>query len=244
VPRGKSFSASNPSIELAKYGEEGDKDRIKPEPRFGPLEPGEYDIVLSGSFGSFGGLEILRQPVTLAGGENAAAAVVPRLNTLTVTLPQGVTSRFIMIRPKGSAQQRGPTMPDFKDGRSVIDLLPDGEWVLFDGVGEIVVRAPGPAEVVFEPRHYDALRVKCQAGAWIEQLGFRNDDVVVEIDGQALKDMESAWALVTLSISKEKTSWKVVRAGAEIELAFDGRDLAKLRDPKSINDPHLVAGYR
>ena len=219
-----SAQSHHPKIEEAKYGDQGDPKRLAAEQRFGPLEAGAYEIVLASAM-EFGSLEIQREPVQLAPGENTHSASVPRLHTLTVLLPEGAKAPHVMIVRKGASVLRGPKLPDFKDGRSVVELIPEGEWILTDGRGEVQVRVPQQGEVVFDPKPYDCLRVNAPVGGAMERLGFRDGDLVVAIDGTQISGMHRADALMQAAAESESTSWRVLRAGAEVEVAFDGRKL-------------------
>jgi hypothetical protein len=215
--------------------------------RLGPFQPGAYELVLMLAESSFDNRELLRMPVTLAAGENALTATVPELYSLVIVPAPGANMRNVNVAPKAGKTATFAYRTEVKNNRIALDNVPAGEYLLSDSEGRMTVRVPTAGEVVYNPPSYDCTVVSdLRPGGKIEALGFRNGDKVIRVDGSEITSRDVGKALFRLSITKESTTWTLLRNGREVELTFSGVELANItgkgaQDRESFN---LQSGYR
>lgn len=196
--------------------------------KLGPVEPGEYSLILSYSADSYGSRELLRQRVSLAAGENALTATVPVTYTLTITADNERDLRRMEIRIKDSTPRLNSYRDEVKDGKLTLECIAAGTYTLKSSNGEMDVTVSSDTTIKFEPRAYDCIVLTMTTGGPMEGLGFTSGDKLIEVDGAKVADMDLAWALIQTSMAKEETTWKVLRGGLPTDVTFDGRELMKL----------------
>jgi hypothetical protein len=204
--------------------------------KMGPEEPGEYFLVLTYAEGrsSFDARELLRQPVTLAAGDNALTAAVPVLYTLTLTGENDALRRIEIRAKDGSFNLRSYSITP-TDGRMAVECVPAGTYVLKGGDGEMEVTVSSDTTVKFEPRAYNCFVLTIPAGGEIEALGFADGDKLVKVDGEAVSVMNVGEAQVQASLAKENTTWTVLRNGSPTDVTFNGKTLMEIMSRRGPN---------
>ncbi|HVY60546.1 MAG TPA: hypothetical protein VHF22_02785, partial [Planctomycetota bacterium] len=157
---------------------------------FGPLVPGEYDLVLS-VVASFAGQPVVleRRRVTLVPGENELAVAPPELHRVRIlALPR--TQVSISGPPCCSGRAVSIWQVTDASGAAVFERLPAGAYEVSttDAAERPVtmrLRLPGPAEVRFAPEPYDAALLCGGEGASGDGAdGLRAGDLVIAVNGE------------------------------------------------------------
>ncbi|MCB9895939.1 MAG: hypothetical protein H6839_16005 [Planctomycetes bacterium] len=214
--------------------------------KFGPMQPGNYELVLRLNSGRNGKL-LYREPVVLVAGENSLTASVPLMYVLKVHCSSESEAQRLRLGQDG---ERLTAWPDDKEvtGSTVeFKALVAGEYTLESADGRMTVTVPSAGVVEFAPRKFDCvLLLGIKTGGAIEALGLREGDKLIEIDGAAFTDMQVFGAQVQLSLTKQSTTWKVLRGGVPTEVTFDGTALMKVMETRGEDRERLKfePGYR
>jgi C-terminal processing protease CtpA/Prc len=84
-------------------------------------------------------------------------------------------------------------------------------------------------EVNLELRKYDCIVLGgIKSGGKVEAMGLRDGDKLTRIDGQDSGGGRAAMSAAILSLSKDSTTWTVLRAGAQVDVTFNGKELRKV----------------
>lgn len=214
--------------ELRRYQEVSGGAKQSSPFKLGPVEPGEYELVLVTYSGGFFDSRILyRQKVTLTAGENSLSALVPELFTLTVLTGETRVSRITVRSKDGGFEHEGYRSRGSDDGKLVLEAIPPGTYVITSNEGTMEVVVSRDTEVQFEPRRYDCLVLTVKAGSYPETAGLRDGDKLIRVDGEVWERIELAHNLAQASMSKDSTTWTVLRGGIEIDIALNGKELLK-----------------
>ncbi|MCA8913100.1 MAG: hypothetical protein KDB82_15475 [Planctomycetes bacterium] len=224
VPRGDSSFFSR---EL--YGDPAARKTGDEKKSFGPVEPGDYDVVLSLGLAHWRSADLLREPVTLKSGDNSFSVTMPELYSLTIASGDSRVS----VHSKDETISIDASDLDIKDGTTTIPYLPAGSYTLKDRSGEMTVSVSGPTTVEFKPKLYNCfvLALRATRGR-IAALGLQDGDKLIEIDGVTLDKGDEDYPVVQGAMSKESTTWVVLRNGARTQVTFSGKELyAVMTDP-------------
>jgi hypothetical protein len=120
------------------------------------------------------------------------------------------------------------------EGYATFDELRAGEYVLStwgSGVQQMYVTVP-TKEIEFAPMKIDALRVVISdTDGDLYKLGFRQDDLIVGIDGEEFTDTPDFRMLGDLQTSKTAEKTFLVQRGAKIvELKVTGAEVGNWAD--------------
>jgi hypothetical protein len=202
--------------------------------RFGPLEPGEYDVVLMLSLDDRSNRrELVRRRVNLLAGENTLSLTVPALHSITVRVPDHVPVRYLHLWPRDTQPTAGRRSDnivlELREGRATVAQLAPGTYRLVGDIGESSVSVPTSGEIVFDPPRYNAvLLYNIRPGGQIEALGLRNNDLLIAIDGEEVMEALSTISLYNKVQDKTQTTWAILRNGAQLEVTFDGTALQRI----------------
>ncbi|HAK94766.1 MAG TPA: hypothetical protein DCM87_07110 [Planctomycetes bacterium] len=189
----------------------------------GPFAPGAYKLEVTAVLDDACQGELWRElshsVVQLRSGMNAIQVAVPEFHRLLVavdpslecdalelwSLDAGITAEYTDVGEDGLAEFRA---------------LPPGNYRLVAPdlrvPGDMAVTIPGPAEVRFQPRTMNALRVR-DAGGMLDGTPFRAGDTIVGIGGTRFADMNALLGLLALlEDSDEPVKANVVRGNEEI----------------------------
>jgi membrane-associated protease RseP (regulator of RpoE activity) len=89
------------------------------------------------------------------------------------------------------------------------------------GVMKISIPQVAGQKIQFQPLPFNAYLVTGGGGV---DVGIKDGDYVVEIDGTAFTDMGQRRQLVADAQKKESTTWVVIRNGMRVPVTFDGRE--------------------
>ncbi len=201
---------------------------VKGRLALGPVEPGEYEVVLRVSVGGETLVAATRR-VTLGPGKSALSIPAPRLHSLVVVDPEAKPDQTLALRFEGNRLRSEARAQVDEGGRARFEPLPEGSYQLAregDASGAMRITIPGPAEIVFKPSPYTALRARIADadGPW-GKAGLKDGDLIVAIDG---KDLESADGLqrgYAVLVAVEEATVTVLRGGSRIDLTVNGRRL-------------------
>lgn len=199
---------------------------------FGPVEPGEYEVVVSVKADRHSSRPASRHPVVLVAGANRVEVPVPVLHTLTVLFPEDVApGSSLRLR---SAESRsiffGGNKKVGKDGRVVYESLPSGEFSLTTyggaGSGQMTILLDRDLEVRFEPEVINALRVRIDnPEGSLARAGFQSGDLVVGFDQVEFESMLQMRAAFAASMSRKSASFTVLRGDRRVEIPVEPRKL-------------------
>jgi hypothetical protein len=117
--------------------------------RFGPVQPGAFDIVVTAIVDSESGLTAATVPIDLGPGERTISIDVPVLHSLAVRWPGGRGQRVVRLEHKGG---RDPAiLRTIREEVTTFERLPAGRYEIKATEGEVEtvvqVDVPGRAEV-------------------------------------------------------------------------------------------------
>ncbi|MBZ0137305.1 MAG: hypothetical protein K8I27_13140 [Planctomycetes bacterium] len=218
---------------------ERDADANQSPLKFGPMQPGAYDLVLVLG-GDFDGSELLRQSVTIAAGENALTASVPALYTLKVRCANESDARRLRLLRDGRRLRRDGEWERTDAAVAEFLNLLAGEYEIEGPTGRMRVTVPVNGTIEFAPRNFDCVVLSSiKEGGLVEGFGLRNGDKLFEVDGETMGDMNQFNARMTLSLAKDSTTWKVLRGGVVTEVTFNGKALMEVMQNKKTNREDL-----
>lgn len=201
---------------------------------FGPFQPGDMDIVLTAKIDNQRH-QWYRRTVALRSGVNAFSALVPETFPLHVRASSLDGARRLEVLGSGRRFIARARPRDAEDGVISFRHLPAGDYILRTESGEMEVRVPGADVVELDVRPYDCMVIsKIKEGGEIESLGLRNGGKVIEVDGETCEDIETFYGHLRLSLSKEDTTWTVIRNNVRTEVSFNGNKLMEMmQNPES-----------
>ncbi len=211
------------------FGYGRDKVDFEGKKTLGPMEPGEYEIVLYIQAERSGQRPVARQPVTLAPGKNSASISIPPLYTVTVIVPDATPNMHLELQPLrrqegywGGGQQVN------KEGRTTFTSISPGEYRLrtWGGSGpeEMRINVQGDMEVRFEPKTMNALQVTIgEEEGLLTQVGFQDGDLIIGIDGKEIENLAQIQA--AMFTSAERVTLMVQRGGKTVELSVEPRKM-------------------
>jgi hypothetical protein len=215
-------------VSVPKGGKPGEHD-LADTFKCGPHPPGDFRVQMflkwdpkqiQGS--SFLGAWVY--PV--AEGENTLTCAIPPLHKLTVCFidPSNVGEvRLRSVSPERTYNQT--IFAAYFSERTMVEGVPDGEWILSTDEGEMRVLVNGDLEVNFTPVLYDCVRIWFPDKGRIAALGLRPGDIVVRVDGKTPIGALSLRKQMDESLEREATTWTVLREDAEVEVGFSGTAL-------------------
>ena len=199
---------------------------------FGPLAPGEYEIVMGIQAERGNSVAAGRTPVTIRAGENRQTVQIPKLYSLTVIVPDGDESARISLSPAQSTPYgRSGRSQNAEGGEVRFEDLPAGEYVINGrttaGRGTMNVVVPGQAVVRFVPELKNAMLVKLSdANGAAGKAGFRDGDLIVGVDGVEFQNEEHMQSLIRAAWAAEGAKFDVLRGRQRISIAAN-RDLIR-----------------
>ncbi|MEM7165388.1 MAG: hypothetical protein AAF581_07990 [Planctomycetota bacterium] len=148
---------------------------------FGPLEPGEHTVILSGR--SEGGTrrELARQTTQVTSGLNHTTIAIPALYTLRVHTEQAAGTRVRLYKlGDGSFSQR---VKVDSQGLALFDTLVAGDYNLYaadsSNGAQMTVQVPAQQDVTFTPTPPNAVLVTITGpGGSLEEAGFVDGDII------------------------------------------------------------------
>lgn len=193
--------------------------------RHGPFEPGSYEIGLFVQTQQrVDALPLERRTVTLLPGENHATLTAPQLYSFVVVIPQQFQGRQIIVQ---NSEDPGLRIPqnDWALGAEEFkaENLKAGEYIVsMSDVGEMTVSLPAAdgRRVEFQPKLYNAFQMRLNRGSEFKDLGLREHDIVIEIDGAPITDMAQGHRLLNEAATRASTTWTVLRQGSRVQITF------------------------
>ncbi len=211
------------------YGHVQDKVDFEGKKRLGPVEPGDYELVMYVQTERYGQKPVARQPVMLAAGMNSVSFPIPPLYTVTVIVPEGTASMRLQLQPLQRREAfRGGSPQAAKDGRATFPLLAPGEYKLRSWGGgtmeEMRIDVQGDMEVRFEPKPVNALQVTLgEEEGYLSRAGFHDGDLIVGIAGKDIENLAQLQAAMLMNA--ERVSVTVRRGGGTVELTIEPRKM-------------------
>jgi hypothetical protein len=206
---------------------------------FGPLAPGRYRFLLGrqrdrADDGStrrtddFGLWEF-----DVASGPNRQVCPMPRLFTLTLAIADLRAVDSISLRRV--ERESWVRLERSKiAARTAIAELPEGDWIVQTGHGQMPLRLTADTEIALHLRRYDCLELRRIApGGKLAALGFRAGDKLIAIDGLTWESITELDSQRHSSLRKATTTWTLLRDGAQVTLTFEGREVLALYDEGS-----------
>ena len=198
--------------------------------RFGPHEAGPYTLEarIRANESDWQGTLVEAQRLDLVSGENSVTVSLPRLRSLRVHFPESVGKVRVSVmslldrEPGGASLHGSPQQP------VEIPSLPEGEYLLV-AIGAqlsmMKVEVQGDTEIDFEPVDIDALKVRVDSGSPLHELGFRDGDLIVGVNGLEFENGQQLQMALMGAMSRDKVSLSIDRAGEVIRLEVKGSAL-------------------
>ncbi|MCA8919661.1 MAG: hypothetical protein KDB68_10335 [Planctomycetes bacterium] len=200
----------------------------------GPVEPGEYDLVVSLSGYGYQALELKRRRITMVSGENELTESVPELYRLVVNVEtDSKRPDFSIESSEGNLSIRSHDL-QVVDGKVTVEFLPAGTYRLVARDGEMEVSVPSQSNVDYKPRPFDCFVLTLRpSDGRIAALGFKDGDKLIEIDGAELENGSAGSMQLQATFVQDSTTWVVLRNGVRTQLTFSGKELyAIMTDPE------------
>lgn len=208
------------------------------EVHFDNLSPGQYRIYLGHSpshhsgFSSHWSQELATVQLE-AGAQRAVGVSLPGIGSLTVIVPKDDAGMHMSLTGGEGGGKR--SLHSFQraddSGRVTFGTLPDGEYMITSGDrgSGMPVRVAGPTEVRYTPRAARGLLVSIhQADGPLAKAGFRDGDIIVNVDGKELKDLGENMGMAMMSLMGSRECPLIVeRGGRRVELTINGRQLQR-----------------
>lgn len=196
--------------------------------RFGPLEPGEYVVELFAQDGSRGAELVLTTLQTnVTPGENRIRLHPPELYAFVVVVPEEFSERASMSVNRVGDSFSISLGASSEAAELEARLVPAGEYrVIRHGVGEMRVSLPADAgrRVLFQPLLYNAFRLVLQPDRARVDIGLRDGDYLVAIDGNSLERFAMRQVYLGQAMRSEITTWTIQRGGKRLEVTFKIED--------------------
>jgi hypothetical protein len=188
----------------------------------GPVESGDYELVLHVRIGRHQTMPAVRRPVTLPAGESDLTLPMPTLHEFVVAGEKGTQYTLKAEPDAGFWFYQSQRCGD--DGRAGFGPLPAGRYVLQSSgkSGEMVVTVPC-GEVVFKASEYNAMKVSIRdANGMLARAGLADGDLIVAIGGQEFTGQRQMQMLFAAAMmSGENATLTVIRGGRTLELTVD-----------------------
>lgn len=202
--------------------------------RFGPLNPGKYEVALclSGidrsSRGSrrlrhYGGTVVSRVPIALKSGETPLTIPFLSLSSLTVTF-EGDAPNLQQLGADGAPEwRRGGGQVEKEKGSITFEDLAPGRYRLVGRTGDMWVDVPAPMPVAFAPSPFNAYFLQVLDQGYLRDLGLRTGDLVVAVDGFEFKDRFTMDVALLASKARESSTFTILREGQRFDVTAEGR---------------------
>ena len=188
----------------------------------GPVESGDYELVIHVRIGRHQTMPAVRRPVTLTAGESDLTLPMPVLHELVVLGAKGTNCTLRTDREAGFWFHQSQRCGD--DGRATFGPLPAGTYTLQQSgeQGEMTVKVPC-GEVAFRASEYNALKVSIHdANGMLARAGLADGDLIVGIAGQSFSGRAQMQMLFAAAMMRgEDTTLTIVRGGRTLELTVD-----------------------
>jgi hypothetical protein len=194
---------------------------------FSGLQPGPRRLVLV--LDAMGGRAsrhnfVLSVPLDIGPGEITHVFRLPELYEVTVVPVDGQPNRGSIAGAGRSVNFNASTGP------TVAGLFTAGQYVIRSHNGRVRFTVAGDMEVKLEFELYSALvlsRVGDEGHAY--DLGLRDGDLVIAVDGNDPRDAQKLRELVRESVRLESTTWTVIRDDAYVNVTMSGVEIGVLR---------------
>lgn len=199
---------------------------------YSKLTPGRYRFTLFVSSGDpdegyFDRAEIGAWDFDVASGPSSQTCPVPRYYTLTLLVPDPKAAGRISLRSADGKVTRHARRDT--TARMTYLGVTAGEWSFTSDHGEMRVVVSGDAEVTLAIKPFDCLAISgIKAGGRVEAMGLRNGDLLVAVDGERAESTDLLEVKVQGAKDKEASVWTVIRAGAELNVTVNGKEMFRL----------------
>lgn len=198
--------------------------------RLGPIQPGEYELVVRTKQEHLWSFAVTRRPVVVRAGDNSATIPMPKFFAVTVTAPAlqpGVQLRLSRIGARGSPHMLGD-LDEHMQAR--FGGVPAGRYRLErfgapPGAGSMEIELPGPTEIEFRPVAPNAylVRIDDDAGS-LTRIGLRDGDIVTGVNGKPFANPRGLRLDLTAARVHDEITLNVVRDGRRLEMTFRTAD--------------------
>ncbi len=204
----------------------------------GPLEPGEYELVVTAAVPEPDGrtetISLHRSWIALAAGENSVSVRARPLARIAVTVPGAQEGDRVSLReldaPFGGLRHR---VLGASETLAVFEAVPHGAYGLgLQGATRTRALMPlavaGNADVTFEAIPVDALRVsRVDPQGALARAGFREGDLVVAIDGAPFASEAEVVARLGAIGDGAQVVYTVARGAAREDITLDASVLRR-----------------
>lgn len=199
--------------------------------RHGPLEPGDYEVgLLVRGNHVMESFQLARRAVSLLAGENHATLTAPELYGFVIEIPEQYRSKQIDVRHMADRAYRfNQDYNSVGESEYAVERLKAGEYeISMSDVGAMTVSVPESdgRRIEFQPRLYNAFLLVDNRVSEPKDIGLREGDIVIEIDGVAITDMAQGRRMLNDAAKLESTTWTVLRGGARLQVTFNPADAA------------------
>ena len=199
--------------------------------RFGPTESGLHQLTFMKRTDRFGATGFRVESIEIEEGENTARFDFPRFHALRIKMDPTVGSPRVSLSEKNTSGTRRYSANARVDAATgIVDFgrVPAGEYTATARTGktsgEMQFTLAEDTELIFEPRPVDAMRIRITDDTgYLVRAGFRDDDLVIGIDGEPFETTTQMHALYRVAQTKGVVQLTVERDGESLTLPFDAK---------------------
>ena len=194
---------------------------------FGPLERGDYEVLLSLKTERYRYHTVGRVPVTLRAGQNESSVAVPPLYSLVVEVGDLKPGTRIQIRASESGTGWGGSYQTLDEtGQMAFEWLPAGEYKIStlggSSRGEMKVSVPAQMLVRFAPQPLNTMAVTLSdSNGSLAKAGFQTGDLIIGVNGTEFQDHSQMQKVLAGSRGKEEITFLIMRGDAQLEISID-----------------------
>ncbi len=199
--------------------------------RIGPLNPGEYLIELGMKLKAqhYSEIGIVTERFQVVSGDNSVELIAPPIFPVEITFPEKFAgTSFNLKRDEKEASGLHDSIPP----EAIVRFpgLPAGRYQLqlMTGMGVELMsfEVIGPTQFEFEAQAVNALEVSIYDDKGTAfQLGFRDGDLVVAIDGVEFENMNELQTQFAMAMSKEEITLGIDRRGRRVSIKIKPKEL-------------------
>lgn len=217
-----------------------DSDRVHEDGTraFPPVQPGDYELLLTLSDPHDWHGCIATFPLQLGSGDHAATIEFPPLHDVVIEVPGAAAGSIHLAHDEEMIWLHEELDAS---GRASFEALPAGEWtVSLNAMGDpgelgyeegttptMRITVPTGGVVRFAAQPFDALMVWIydEGTGSLAKAGFQQDDIVVTVDGKPMASRGAVQIALAEALARGEVVFVVERDGARVELRADPRQL-------------------
>ena len=175
-----------------------------------------------------------RRPITLQPGPNRLETALPPLYTLEVEFPEALRGEKVQVY-RINELGRSETIEDDRVVQSLVETfrVPAGEYSVTAASRIMRFRLNADRRVGYQETPFTAMQLHIREGSPLLELGLRNWDIVLAIDGKTFSDPRPSRLLWDRIERNGRAAVTVFRKEGEVDITIDRDSLRDQRDVRA-----------